>query len=362
MNRHVRLSFEFAFLAQCCRWNFPGADRAPPVPPARIDWPQFVRLARFHRVQGLAWRALGAGGAAPSDEISDALSGDAASIAASALHAAAECRRLLGEFERARVPLLFLKGLTVGALAYGTAPVKAAADIDLLIAPEDLGRACQLLRRLGYRLDVPSPRGDAALRRWHRAHKESSWVSSGSAVPIDLHTRVADNPRLLAGVDIASPHQRVAIGNRIVLPTLAPDALFAYLAVHGASSAWFRLKWISDFAALAGQLSSTELARLFECSRQLGAGRAAGQALLLADRLFATLAALPKLSQELMDDAATRRLYRAALGQLAGSPEAVEPTATRLGTLTIHRTQFLLGAGAPFKGSELVRQVRAMLR
>lgn len=361
MNRHVELSLEFALLAQCCRSNFPGADRAPPSVPAGIDWPRFIRLARFHRVQGLAWRALSAGSALPPDEVVEALSSDAKHIAASSLQAAAECQSLLAEFKRSGVTLLLLKGLTLGALAYGLAPVKAAVDIDLLIAPEDLGRVRGLLEQNGYLLDSPS-RGDEALRRWHRVHKESSWVKSGSPIPVDLHTRVADNPRLIAGVDVNSPRQQVDIGNGIVLPTLAPEILFAYLAVHGASSAWFRLKWISDFAALASQLSSAELVRLFHRADQLGARRPAGQALLLADRLFATLAASPDLREELKRDAATRQLYRAALGQLAGRAEPVEPTASKFGTLTIHRTQFLLGPGAAFKGSELVRQVRSMLR
>jgi hypothetical protein len=77
--------------------------------------------------------------------------------------------------------------------------------------------------------------------------------------------------------------------------------------------------------------------------------------------LFGSLEQLPTLRDELQRDAAIRRLHTAALKQLAGSPEPVEPTSTPLGTLRIHWTQFLLQRGARFKWSELVRQVRVML-
>jgi hypothetical protein len=91
----------------------------------------------------------------------------------------------------------------------------------------------------------------------------------------------------------------------------------------------------------------------------LGAGRAAGQALLLADSLFNTLQSAPDLGAQLMSDRATRSLYRAALRLGTGAPR--EPTATRAGTLTIHWTQFLLLPGLAYKLSELKRQAGRFL-
>jgi hypothetical protein len=356
----VEISSEFALLARCCRWNFPGEDGAEVAPADGLDWQRFVRLARFHRVQGLAWRALAASGVPMPAEVSDALSGDAAAIAATNLEAAAECDRLRGRFADAGLRLLFLKGLTLGALAYGNASSKSAVDVDVLVEAAELERTAELLGELGYRLVVPGR--SSGLRRWHAARKESLWRKSGPGLSVDLHTRLADNDRLIAVLGVDSPTQSVDIGNHISLSTLGDDELFAYLAVHGASSAWFRLKWISDFAAVASGREPARIDRLYRRSQALGAGRAAGQALLLADRLFGTLERLPQLGDELRSDRATVRLYRAALGQLAGHPEPVEPTSTPFGTLTIHWTQFLLAPGAQFKLSELGRQLRLMLR
>lgn len=312
-----------------------------------------VRLARFHGVQGLVWRAVGAAGCSDLDDLRD----DAAAIAASNLKVAAECGKILAEFESAGIDLIFLKGLTLSALAYGSVAVKSAIDADLLVAPEEIEHAARLLESRGYVLTIPK-RPPTEIEGWHRIRKESVWVAPSSGVQIDLHTRTADNPRMIPSVDIHSPTRMVDLGNGIALPTLGPTQTFAYLAVHGASSAWFRLKWICDFAALLADKPPSELDELYRKSLQLVAGRAPAQALLLADRLFGTLANNPALKTELLRDRMSRALYRAALTQLTGSPEPIEPTSTRFGTLRIHWTQFLLMPGLRFKSSELLRQAR----
>lgn len=354
----MKPSRELALALDCCRWNFASAAAEPPIEPAPdLDWQRFLRLVRFHRVQGLASKCLCAVEAVP-DRVARDLSDNSRSIAAANLAASVECRSLLQRFGDAGEPLLFLKGLTLGALAYGSATAKSAVDIDLLIPAGRLDRAAQLLRERGYNLVIPG--GKMPLEQWHSIRKESVWAIAQSDLMIDLHTSLADNPRLIPAVGINSPTQSVDIGNGIALPTLALDELFAYLAVHGASSAWFRLKWISDFAGLLAGRGGEEIDRLYRRSQELGAGRAPAQALLLADRLFGTLERNARLKAELSSDRASRWLFEAALRQ-AAAREPAEPTSTRLGTLAIHWTQLLLLPGARFKLSEIARQARAAL-
>jgi hypothetical protein len=357
LGMRVAGSAEFRLLTECCRAGHSGRSGADI--PATIDWQHFLRLARFHRVEGFAWNHLSnQRGAPPSVE--QALADSAARIAATSLQAAAESRLLLDRFAAAKVPLLFLKGLTLGALAYGNPALKAAIDIDLLVDPGDLRKASELLHNAGYRLVTPrESSADRILQSWHRSWKESVWIKSPPRLQIDLHTRVADNRRLLPSIDVHSPRQIVDIGSGIQLPTLADEELFAYAAVHGASSAWFRLKWISDFAGLLEGEAPERIDHLYRRSQELGAGRAAGQALLLADELFGTLNQNSPLQNELERDFATRQLYSAALKLVTGEPN--EPTEQYLGTLTIHWTQFLLLPGARYKMSELLRQANRPL-
>ena len=353
----MEFSPEFDLLVHCCRWNFIGADRAETALPPAVDWERFHALARFHRVQGFAWQCLGATGVPASSAGLNQLEAEAVAIAGRNLQVAREMRELARAFETSSTAMLFLKGLPVAALVYDKPLLKASVDIDILVDPGDLNQASRLLSARGYRLAEPA--GDAgALHAWHSNRKDSEWERQGPTLRVDLHTRLADNPRLLAGLSAGAPSQSADLGQGFSFATLATEPLFAHLAVHGASSAWFRLKWISDFAGLLFALESARIEQVYRASEAFGATRAAGQALLLADALFDSLAALPHVRSELAAQPVTQRLFRAALAQLTQA-DPVEPTASKLGTATIHWTQFLLREGLAFKLSELSRQVRA---
>ena len=82
------------------------------------------------------------------------------------------------------------------------------------------------------------------------------------------------------------------------------------------------------------------------------------QGLLLADRLFETLAKNPELRAELQRDRTTRRLVEISFSLLARRPR--EPTEHMLGTLPLHLAPFLLMPGWRYKASELVGQVGKM--
>jgi hypothetical protein len=325
-----------------------------------VDWARFASLVAFHRVEGLAGTFLAGNDLGAPCEVVEALSEAAASIARRNLEAAADCRALLESFDLAGVPLLFVKGLPLGALAYRKPSVKAAIDVDLLIDPADLRTASNLLRDCGYRLSAPrESENDTALSHWHKGWKESVWTKAEPRLQIDLHTRLTDNRRLLPTIGVHSPRQWVDIGNGIRLPTLAAEENFAYVAVHGAWSAWFRLKWISDFAGLIDGRTGEEIDQLYRRSIELGAGRCSGQALLLADRLFGTLNEAPRLRELLTQDRSIAQLCSAALRLLTRDPQ--EPTATPLGSLPIRRTQFSLLPGLGYKLSELAGQAYRVL-
>jgi hypothetical protein len=353
----VENSREFSLALECCRGAFPGGEGAQKTGiPESLDWPAFLRLVQLHRVQGLVWRGIARAGDIPA-QIAEELSEEAAMIAAANLRALAESRELLSDFESAGVSLLFVKGLTLGSLAYGDIAIKSGVDIDLLVGHAQLAQAAQLLSNRGYRLDIPAER--ERLDAWHRLRKESVWSNPERKIQIDLHTRLADNPSLIPGIGIESPAQQVEVADGIELPTLAPDELFAYLAVHGASSAWFRLKWITDFTALLQRSSENEVDRLYLRSQELGAGRAAAQALLLSGMLYGGLSG--SLRRELARDRTNRWLAEMALRQLRLGSRATEPTERRFGTAAIHLSQLALLPGIRFKLSELARQARVAL-
>jgi len=348
------MSREYLFMVACCRSLFdPAARPAIAAQAGGIDVARLVEVAGRHRVEGIVWAAFR--GAGIDDPALEPLGAAARTISRQGLRAAAESARLQSAFGTAGIDLLFLKGLTVGQIAFGNAFVKMSWDIDLLVASADVGAAADLLARLGYRCTSPGDRAD--LVRWHAANKESVWRSGDGLHHVELHSRLADNPELIPDIGMASPRQIVAIAPGIDLPTLATDELFAYLCVHGASSAWFRLKWVADLAGLLRGRDGDGIERLYRRSQTLGSARAAAQALMVVDALFGL--PLPSGLRNVLERSAVNRwLAAAALRELA-APRA--PTERRLGTAMIHLTQLPLKPGPMFAWRELRRQAQVAL-
>ncbi len=340
---------EFRLMVECCRWAYAGGDGSAVQALGRqVDWELFVHMVRRHRVQGLAWHSLAGLQTTVPEPAASALRQDAGRIAAQNLKAAAACMQLSERFAVARLELMFVKGLTLAALAYPSPFIKMSWDLDILIAPEEVGPAAALLGELGYRPVLPTTEIEA----WHRRRKESQWQSPDGAF-LELHSRLADNAEMIPGIDVRSARQSVQVLPGCTLPTLAAEPLFAYLCVHGASSNWFRLKWISDVAALVDRFDDAKIARLYQFSQDAGAHRAAAQALLLARRVFGTASGSP-LVEELGRDRKNRMLANAAHAELG---RLREPTEARLGTAMIHLTQLLLKQGIGFKLGEIGRQL-----
>jgi hypothetical protein len=347
-------STEFQLAVECCRQRFaPGGEGLIADLARRADWPRFLQLARRHRVQALVWQCLSETGSLPPAEIADALCADAGLITEQNLRAAAASARLLEAFSRAGIPLLFVKGLTLSKLAYGHPFVKMSQDIDILVPDDAIAAAANGLQELGYTLSIPAvPPNSDRFMAWHTKRKESVWRSA-DGLQLELHGRLADSPDLIPGSGWSSPRQDVEVAPGIVLPTLARDELFAYLCVHGASSAWFRLKWITDLAALVHGCTAGEIERLYDRSQVLGAGRAAAQALLLANRVYGT-----PMVKGLDRPAVHRWLAKAAWQQMVRDDE---PTHGRFGTATIHFTQLFLQPGMRFRFRELARQIAEII-
>jgi hypothetical protein len=353
----VRLSREFQLVAACCRRPADAAADARILGLARgADWPLVVRIAERHRVQGLVWDGLRRAGADPAPAEAERLRAAAGRIARQSLILTAESLRLKGLFAGAGIDLLFVKGVTLGQLAWGSIGLKMGWDIDLLVPGADVEAAAALLEKAGYTLVTPEgPQARAKLPFWHRHWKESVWADA-RGLTVELHTALSDNPRLLRGVGIDSPRQDVAVGGAGTLATLGSEPLFAYLAIHGGSSAWFRLKWIADVGALVATMPREDIEPLYRAAVGLGADRAAALALLLCHRLFETPMP-PALLTELRRERTTRWMLALSLRKLAGRSESRELDATRLGTATIHLLQLGLHKGLGFKFGELRRQL-----
>jgi hypothetical protein len=335
---------EFSQLVELCASAIRG-ERSRHIGPDH-DWQRLARLAQRHRVQGLAWFGLSG-----HDDLDPTVTAElreaTKSIARDNLVATSAAAKLLEVFRQEGLALVFVKGLTLGTLAYPQAMLKMSTDIDVLVDPKEIDEVESCLLRLGY-----EPEG---LRRSKSGRgftaKEWTWVGSNDVV-VDLHVRLADNPALLPAISARSSTQDVEVSPDVVLPTFRTEELFAYLCVHGTSSAWFRLKWAADLAAFLHGRSATEVRELHASARSHGAGRCADVALLVVERLFGPLACNDAL-QSARRDPVARLLAELSLREMTRERE---PLQRPLGTVLIHAGQLFLDRGLGFPIREFRRQ------
>jgi hypothetical protein len=284
-----------------------------------IDWQRFLQLVQRHRIDGMAHESLTAvAGLNPPLQIRSTLKARAQFIAQRSLVLAIETMRLQRTFDEAGIPVLSLKGVALAQLAYGSLGVKQGRDVDLLVLPACALRAFELLESLGYRLSLPTDELTGPQRRALVQYgSEAEFVHGGGrSLRVDLHWQLAYNPGLLKGIDVHTSSQSVAVANIGAVRTLGEADLFAYLCVHGAYHQWSRLKWLADLAALISSKDDEGIITLYRHAQKRGAGVCAGQALRLAQRLFAL--DLPMdLQEELRADARIEKLaemaFRAAM-------------------------------------------------
>ena len=340
---------EFAFVAACCRWPLTAAGVADVQRRAAgpLDWTFVLRIAERQRVVGLVQQALHAAGGACPEHVRVILERRSAAIARQNLAYTAETLRLQQRFDAAGVPVLVLKGAPLAQRAYGTTAFKQGRDIDLLVPPALAVAALRLIEADGYALVDPARELNDAQRRAYIARGyQMELADPRRGTRVELHWRLTENPHLLAGIDVFAGAQSVPLAGGAVR-TLNDADLFAYLCVHGANHFWFRLKWLADLNAMLGAIDDAALTTLYAHAQAHGAGRCAGQALLLCERILGR--ALPAgLRDELSSDRGVQRLVALGIEAMIGSDPAAEPVRDTARQGTEMRRRFLLGHGPRF--------------
>jgi hypothetical protein len=348
------MSPEWSFVIACCRHvaRGDGAEALRAAAAAGLDWPLVERVAGRHRVEGLVHKALADAG------LDSPFAAAANAIARRNLAHAAEAARLHARLDEAGIRHLFVKGVTLDVLAWRSLAVKTSVDIDMLADPARYADACAILFEAGYRCTHPGDRSAPEIEVYARRNKDSVWNHRRRGITVELHQRLAANPALLPTLSAHSPSQPVDVAPGIVLPTLGRDELFAYLCVHGALTAWSRLKWPADLAALLAR--EDDLEGLYRRASALAPGRAVPQALLVCEALFGL--PLGPLSDELRRDKRNLWLARTALETMVRGGADAELGDQRLGTARIHYSILYLQKGLRYKAGDIGRQLRRLSR
>jgi Uncharacterised nucleotidyltransferase len=349
---------EFRLAAACAMW--PPSDRRTEAIHAAaagpLDWSRFVRVATRQRVIGLVHDGLTRARPDVPPEIVCEIRGQAATLVRENLAMAAEALRLQHLFDEADLPVIFVKGTSLAALAFGNLGLRGGQDIDLLVPPETLTAATALVTRAGYRrFDPPPDIADAQLQVLMPLRKDLGFIQS-TGLRIELHWRLFLNPHAMTEDSIMAASRIVPLTGTAGLRTLGEEDLFAYVCMHGALHWWNRLKWLADVNALIASIPEDGVERLARAAEARGAGRAAAQALLLCRKLFQ--ASLPTPLTATLDKSVTMCWLEAtAVKAMTTGHSEQDPHEVRFGTTRGSLSTFLLGRGWRYQLAELSVQL-----
>jgi hypothetical protein len=346
------LSREFLLAAACTIWP-PSDRRTEAIREAAagpLDWDRFLRVVMRHRVVGLVHDGL----TRTRPAVPPAIAAQAAALVRQNLALALEGVRLQRLFADRDLPVVFIKGVSLAMLAYGNLGLRHGRDLDLVVHPESTLAAAALLESSGYRRsEPPASFNEAQVRMWLLRRKELTYIHEERRLVVELHSRLFDNPRLMAKMPVTGPLRIVAVTEELGLRTFGEDDLFAYLCAHGAFHCWFRLKWLADIGALLTRQPEGGVERLYRAADARGVGRSAAQAILLCRRLLGMT--LPdQLITALRKNTAVRWLEAIAMQAITAD---LEPTEQPLGTTWNNLSLFLLNREWRYRLAELENQL-----
>ncbi len=132
------------------------------------------------------------------------------------------------------LPHVILKGVTAGA-AWKFSALRPQSDIDVLVEPR---RAKEALERWSGLIEQPP--------RWGRHFHLALRTPLFPGVPIELHVGLSANFELNLDVTALLARRRMLTIDGHTLPSFDAGTELAYLALHAATHAGERLRWLFD--------------------------------------------------------------------------------------------------------------------
>jgi hypothetical protein len=148
----------------------------------------------------------------------------------------AELGRLLEQLAAAGIDVIVLKGAALIGLLYRDSALRPMTDIDLLVRPNQVEAAAELLHGEGYRIEGPTREIGQIL-----AYENELLLTKQTALPallpefvVELHWHLFDSPHHQHAIDLAwfwEERTEIGVGDRSI-PVLAPSAQLIHLAGH----------------------------------------------------------------------------------------------------------------------------------
>ncbi|MGH9577333.1 MAG: nucleotidyltransferase domain-containing protein, partial [Terriglobales bacterium] len=281
--------------------------RAQVLLAGELDWNTLLQLAGRHALAPLLHWHLSRrfpGRAPPS--AAHLLEEQFRANVQSNLKLAAELIRALKLLEGEKILAIPFKGPALTAALYGNLALRESSDLDLLLRPDHVLPARDVLLADGY---VPeydlTPAQERALLR---SDCQYTFQKFDGQLRIELHWDIV--PRY-CGVRLDPARwferaQSITLTS-VTVPSLSPEDLLLVLCVHGAKHAWERAAWIVDVAELLRVYPALDFTYVAQQASAARARRHLRVGLGLAHQLL-EVQLPPEFAREIEQDAMARSL------------------------------------------------------
>ena len=263
-------------LLLCCaraRLDATQAARVRELAAGELDWDYLLALSDRHGLQPLLHYQLNkiCPASVPAEQ-QRRLHAAFQRVAALNVFLTRELQRLLALFAARQIEAMPYKGPALAAELYGNVALRQFSDLDIIVRPQDVTRACAVLAAEGY---APyTPLNDTQQAIMLRTQCNLPFTRERHRLVVELHWAVSAPhfARPFTADDLWARREEGELdGVRIERP--APEAMLLALCIHGAKHLWERLAWIADIAALIERRRDLNWPRLVAAARASGSER-----------------------------------------------------------------------------------------
>jgi hypothetical protein len=201
-----------------------------------------------------------------------------------------DLRHTLEVLGGAGLPVIPLKGVALAASLYGDAALRVSSDLDILVPPDAVARAFDLLLADGYEPAEPYTVGRSEIDWLLASNMEYGFVRRRPELVtiLELHWDIAwrwQREGRAAEQIWKGAEPRVILGSRAW--ALSPEWEALYLMIHAARHRWQGLKWVVDIHELC-VCCAVPWDAVFELATAFGWDEAVRVSLGLCETLFDT--------------------------------------------------------------------------
>lgn len=198
-----------------------------------------------------------------------------------------ELCRVIKQCDQAKIETIVLKGPALSQQYYCDYTVRECNDLDILVKPDDVQAAYEILLTMGYKLTETLWNSPKQKFLYHSTYHHYNLYNAGNNMMIELHWRLYASNR----VDISAT---VNIWSRLIVQKLGGVNIrslsnfdtFIYLSVHGGSHQWKRLFWVQDIVRIIEKEGEEFVEDAYKLSITRGVKRYVLEGCYLANILF----------------------------------------------------------------------------